>query len=199
MIQSVINPRANELQKHCKSVCLPTALHQEQLGHIQSCRFLQICAALEDEIDPDPRPHFSVTQRRLGGELGSDFVSVFPWARTRAAICKFPSVARPSVLTAMHNAVTLCSLLVSFRMSAIWQTLLTFTVLSEQGEGFACHQPHKHTHCMGLAACLAFPSYSVAHPFCTSQPGCIISLVYNNNSFLFQNSLALLATTWLVS
>lgn len=70
MIQSPISPRANELQEHCKSVCLPTAflcaLHQEQLSHIQACHFLQICATLEDEIDPDPCPDFSDTQRRLG-------------------------------------------------------------------------------------------------------------------------------------
>lgn len=114
-------------------------------------------------------------------------------------ICRFPSVDRLSPLTSMHNAVTLCSLLVSFRMSAIWQTRLTFTVLSAEGNGFHCHQPHKHTHCAGLAVRLASPSYGIAHPFCTSQPGCIISLTYYHNSFLFQNNLALLATTSLIS
>lgn len=70
MIQSLISPTANELQEHYKSVCLPTALlcalHQEELSHIQACHFLQICATLEDEIDPDPRPDFSVMQRKLG-------------------------------------------------------------------------------------------------------------------------------------
>lgn len=119
---------------------------------------------------------FSYTEEAR--EFGSDFVSVFPWACTRTAICRFPSVDRLSPLTSMHNAVTLCSLLVSLRMSAIWQALLTFTVLSAEGDRFHCHRPHKHTYCVWLAVRLASSSYSIAHPFCTSQPGCIISLIY---------------------
>lgn len=70
MIQSLISPRANEPQEHCKWVCLPAALlcalHQEQLSLTQACHVLQICATLEDEIDLDPHPDFSVTQRSLG-------------------------------------------------------------------------------------------------------------------------------------
>ena len=70
MILSLISPRANELQEHSKSVCLPTALlcalHQEQLSHIQACHFLQVYATSEDGINPDSRSDFSVTPRRLG-------------------------------------------------------------------------------------------------------------------------------------
>lgn len=157
---------------------------------------LDLCNHRWDQSEPSSW-FFSYTEEAQ--EFGSDFVSVFPWACARTAICRFPSAARLSPLTSMHNVVTLCSFLVSLRMSAIWQAPLTFTVLSAEGDGFRCHQPHKHTHCAWLAVRLASPSYSIAHPFCTSQPGCIISLIYYHNSFLFQNNLALLATTSLIS
>lgn len=89
--------------------------------------------------------------------MGFDFASV-PQALPRAVVCTFPSVDSPSLLAAMHDVATLGCLPVPFWMSAIWQTPLPFALLSEEGDGFACHQAHKHTHCAGLAVRPAPPS-----------------------------------------
>lgn len=69
-IQSLISPGAPELQEHSKSVCLPAALlralHQAQISRVHTYHFLQICATLDNAIDPDPHPDFSVAPRKLG-------------------------------------------------------------------------------------------------------------------------------------
>lgn len=63
-----------------------------------------------------------------------------------------------------------------------------------------CLPPGTQTHTLSRAGCVPCSSQlSAAHPLCTSQPGCITSLVCNNNFFQFQNNLALLGTTSLIS
>lgn len=147
-----------------------------------------------DEIHLDPRPNLSVAQRRLWSlvltlsafscalALGLWFADSHLWpghAQCGYALlspCVFPDVCH------LAGPTPICS-----PLQWGWRICLP-----------PATQMHTLCACVPLAVCLASPSYSIAHPFCTFQPWCIINLIYNNNSFLFQNNLALLATTSLI-
>lgn len=156
-----------------------------------------------DEIHLDPRPSLSVAQRRLGNlvltlsafscelALGLWFADSHLW----------PGSARWFPCTMwLRFALSLC-------LSGCLPSGRPYSLCSPLQWGWRiCLPPATQTHtlcaCVPLAVCLASPSYSIAHPFCTIlyiSPWCVINLIYNNNSFLFQNNLALLATTSLIS
>jgi len=198
VIQCLVSPRANEQQEQCEvSFDIP---HSScvQLSHVEACSFLWLCA-------PWMRSTWTLApiSQLLRGGSGIRF-----WLRQRFPVsshwdCDLQIPICGRAQPADFHAQCGYALLSPCVFPDVCHLARPTPICSPLQRGWRiCLPPATQTHtlcaCVPLAVCLASPSYSIAHPFCTPQPWCIINLIYNSNSFLFQNNLALLATASLI-